>query len=246
MDVICRALTSGNSISYVTEQVKNGKVMARLHEPIPTDLKSVIKNDKMYGLLKPKDGKSFSYRIYNKDGELTHRQVRRGITSALFRWFLEVDIDFHRARIGEDSDLKIYFKSEEEDELLTSSTLAYMYYPLGSSNNGVMVINKRFFWTNHGRGIDMHYIDPVNYPELGSGVIGRTHDLDQVCTHEFGHGIFGLPHYEGTMAPRYDLMEEFLHMNDILRASAKVGRKHMFKRKYYRLSNWIRISSERS
>ena len=243
--IICRAITSGNSINYVTEKIQDG-IITKLPEPLTDSLATVLQNDKKYGVLKPRDGKSFSYKIISLDKEVTEKQVLRSITSALFNYKLYLQLEYHRCRGIESPDITVSFKSISEDPTLNTSTLAYMYYPLGGKTNGVMVINSMFYWTSHGEGIDMFFIDPVHYPTPGSSKNkGQTHDLDKVITHEFGHGIFGLPHYEGTMAPRYDLMDEYLDDTTIFRASQKIPKRNMLDSKFKRLLSHLKIRSER-
>ena len=245
VDIICRAITSGNAIKFRSEKIINGKTIGILDDPISIDLENVINNDKKYGLLIPKNGKSFGYFIVNKDKEITHKQARKGVYNALFRWWLELKFEFHRAKTLEEADLKFYFRTEEEDEILNSSTLAYMFYPLGSKNNGICVINMRFWWTLSGQGVDLHLQDPVNYPNPTGKTQGSSWDLDQVLGHEIGHGVFGLPHYIGMMASNYGEMEEYLTLEDILRGGAKVGRKNMLQRKYNKLKLRLYIRSDK-
>jgi hypothetical protein len=168
-------------------------------------------SDKKFGVLKPKNGLYFTYKILSVDTELTHKKVHKAVANALNRWHFPLKFDFKRAIDGEAVDITIQFNSEAEDPILNSSTLAYMYYPLGGITNGKMVINTRFFWTLDGKAVNMHFIDPIHYPDVTTAPIqGLSHDLDQVMGHEFGHGILGLQHFfEGLMAFRYDLMAEF-------------------------------------
>ena len=247
-DAICRATTNKfdkKRVGYTTEHILNGKLVGSVVDEHNTDLRSVIESDKKYGLLTPKNGKSYGYFIINKDVEITHTQARKGVYNALFRWWLELNLEFHRVRRVEDADIKIYFRTEQEDELLYPSTLAYMYYPLGGINNGTCVVNMRYWWTLSGSGVDLHLIDPVNYPEPTGKEQGSSHDLDQVLGHEFGHGILGLPHHSGIMASNYGTMTEHLSYSDIKRGEAKIGRKNMLKRKYERLKLRLHIRSDR-
>lgn len=240
--IICRAITSGN---YITEKIQDG-IITKLPDQLSDSISTVLLNDKKYGLLRPRDGKSFSYKILSLDKEVTERQVVRAVSSALFNWHLHLNLDYHKCKSNELPDITIQFKSIAEDPTLNTSTLAYMYYPLGGKTNGVMVINTMFYWTNNGEGIDMYFIDPIHYPTPGSSKNkGETHDLDKVLTHEFGHGIFGLPHLSGTMAPRYDLMEEYLDEETIFRASQKIPKRNMIESKFKRLLAHLKIRSER-
>jgi hypothetical protein len=248
-EIICRLVTHPGGVKAVDQEVDpvQGKVLQVLdYNTMGKSLEEILENDKRFGVLKPKNGKSFGYFIKNGDLELTSRQVRKGTTRALFRWYKEMKFKFFRARKEHEADLIIEYRSEADDGLLSPQTLAYMYYPLGSQYDGHMVINTRPFFTLHGEGIDMHYIDPINYPELDSGVSGATVDLDQVEGHEFGHGIFGLPHVSGIMAPNYGMMTEFLSELDIIRARAKgFERRSWTSRKYQRLKAWFLSTSDR-
>lgn len=248
-ELICRALASGNKIEYVTERVQDGKVIGLLETEQTPNLKDIFKEDLKYGLLLPRDGKSYSYRVLNGDREITTKQVRKAVQSALLRWWIELDFSFHKAAPEEIADITIQFRSEEEDELLNPQTLAYMYYPLGGINNGVCVVNTRFHWTLDGKAVSMHDIDPVHYPDpVTAPVQGLSHDLDQVLGHEFGHGIFGLPHIHAffrMMSANYSKMSEWLHIDDILRAAQKIPRRKWIRRRYLRMKSYIKNRSER-
>ena len=234
--MICKAIEYGNTVEFVSVKVAG------------LTPETQLRDDKRYGFLKPTDG-ILRWKAINGDIEISDRNVRRAISHAFFRWSLHVPIKFKRVRAGEVADITFEFRSEAEDAILNSSTLAYMYYPLGGVTDGVCVINTRFYWTNHGKGIDMHYIDPLHYPTLGSGVVGKTHDLDQVLGHEIGHGIFGLPHSQGglnIMSPNYGIMFEYLTDEDVVRAQAKAGERIIISRHVTRLLNWLKLRSEQT
>lgn len=249
-ELICRAITAGNKIEYVTEKISDGKIIGVLETSQNHDLEQIFKDDKKYGLLLPRDGKSYSYRVLNGDSEISLSSVKKAVQSALLSWWIELEFDFHRAQEEEMADITIQFRSEDEDSILNSSTLAYMYYPLGGKNNGVCVVNTRFYWTLNGNAVNMHLIDPVHYPDPKTAPVqGLSHDLDQVLKHEFGHGIFGLPHIVSilrVMSASYGKMAEWLHIDDILRAAQKIPRRNMATRKYNRLKVWIKSRSERT
>lgn len=212
---------------------------------VTQDQKNMIDGDKNFGFLQPKNG-ILTFSITNRDGEISDRAVDRAVKFALKEWSLYVPITFKK--VAENGDIRIEFRSEDEDEILTPNTLAYMYYPLGGKNNGQCVINTRYYWTNHGKGIDMHKIDPVNYPEPQDRVKGSTWDLDQVLRHEFGHGIFGLPHdinANNIMSSNYDKMKEHLSDNDIIRARAKAGSRVLDDNRLNILKKWLHFASDR-
>lgn len=232
--MICKAIVYGDQVKF--DSVKVAGLTPEVQ----------LRDDKRYGFLKPTNG-VLRWKLLNEDGEITHKQARKAVAHAFFRWALHVPIKFRRVRAHELADVTFEFRGEDEDPILNSSTLAYMYYPLGGSTDGVCVINKRFYWTNHGKGIDMHYIDPINYPNPGSNVRGKTWDLDQVLGHEIGHGIFGLPHSQSgihIMSPSYGIMMEWLSDEDIIRAQAKAGERNILSRHLKRLQDWLKLRSD--
>lgn len=209
-------------------------------------LESQIEDDKKFGFLEPKNG-VLRYFLLNKDKEITEKNARKAVSLALFGWRLHVPIKFRRAKNRLESDITVEFRSEQEDELLDKNTLAYMYYPLGGVNDGKCVVNSRFYWTNHGNGIDMHKIDPVHYPEEHSGTFGKTWDLDKVLRHEFGHGVFGLPHSQREdriMSANERYMAEFHTDDDIFRAQAKAGQRTGFAHRLKQMLRWYKIRSD--
>jgi len=247
-DLICRATNTGNSVGFTTEMVKDGKIIGRAESDVQS-LANLINSDKSYGLLKPKNGKYFTYKIMSLDKEITDSQMIKATSRALNRWAFKLKLKYSKADSGEEVDIKIYFRSEEEDPLLTSSTIAYMYYPLGSTYNGIMVINTRYYFTLSGNAVNMHYIDPVHYPDPKTAPIqGASIDLDVVMYHEFGHGILGLQHdvHAGNgMAYRYDLMSEMPSTRDLSRGAAKIGYRDDNKSYLERLWNYLTKTQDR-
>lgn len=228
--MICRANADG---SYSSVKVAG------------LDIQTQIADDVKFGFMEPTNG-VLKYILLNRDRELTRKQVRKAVGMALFAWRLHVPIKFRRTRNIAEADIRVVFRSQAEDELLLDSTLAYMYYPLGGETQGLCVVNTKWYWTLDGEGIDMHLIDDVNYPTMGSGVMGKTFDLDKVLRHEFGHGVFGLPHSQKSdviMSANEGRMSEHLAEEDTIRAQAKAGVRENFA---HRLKNILRWYIKRS
>jgi hypothetical protein len=231
-DMICRAKTNGTydsvSVSGVT-------------------LEQQIQNDVKFGFLKPTNG-LLKYFIHNFDGEISEKNTRRAVGMALFGWRIRVPIKFRRVKDWIDADITIRFSSEDEDDILDKNTLAYMFYPLGGINDGKCVVNTRFFWTNDGKGVDMHKIDPMHYPHASnSNPIGKTYDLDQVLRHEFGHGVFGLPHSHKdnvVMTGNESRMHEHLQDEDVIRAQAKAGINNSMSHRLLQMLGWYEKRSD--
>jgi hypothetical protein len=233
-EMICRAKSDGKYDSVRVSGVT---------------IEQQIEDDRKFGFLSPKNG-VLNYIILNNDKEITEKQVKRAVSMALFGWRLHVPIKFRRVKNRLDADITVQFNSEEDDELLDKNTLAYMYYPLGGINDGRCVVNKRFHWTNHGKGVDMHEIDPTHYPiPTPSNPKGKTWDLDKVLRHEFGHGVFGLPHSQSEariMSGNESFMAEFFTGEDITRAQAKAGIREGFAHRLKQLTGWYKIRSNNS
>lgn len=207
---------------------------------------NIINEDKKYKFLIPKDG-VLTYSITNSDGEITDKQVKKAVTLAFTEWGLYVPIKFKHVKTN--GDIQVKFMSELNDSILDKNTLAYMYYPMGGMTNGKCVVNSRFHWTNHGKSVNMNSIDPVHYPDKKTAPIqGQSWDLDQVLRHEFGHGVFGLPHSQSRnkiMSSNYGFMEEHLTDEDIFRANSKVGIRKMSSELLKRWNEWLVKSSDR-
>lgn len=217
-----------------------------------TDMEQILEDDKRYGIFKPNNGKYFTYRVLNEDEEITSQQVLKTIQYSFQRIALRTPLKFRRARGYEKPDFRIDFRTVASDpeHQLTDGTLMYHYFPISNPDNklrGLCVVNKRYFWTSHGKSLDMHEIDPKNYPEPNSGYRGTTHDFDQVYTHEVLHGL-GLPHSKvagNVMSPNYGIMAEWMSDEDILRIQAKYGKRNLSEHKIKRWLNWLWRSSER-
>lgn len=247
-DLICRATNRGNSVKFTTEIVKAGKLIGQT-DAENKSLADLLNTDKNYGLLKPKNGKYFAYKIMSLDKEVTNSKMITATSRALNKWAFKLNLKFSRANEGEIIDIKIYFRSEAEDPLLDSKTIAYMYYPLGSINNGIMVINTRYYYNLSGNPVNMHYIDPIHYPDPNTAPVqGEGIDLDQIMYHEFGHGILGLQHDPmagNGMAYRVDLMTDLPTSRDIRRGEAKVGLRTDSESKLTRLWKWLTATHDR-
>jgi len=217
-----------------------------------TELTQIIEEDKRYGKFEPFNGEYYTYRVMNEDKEITNKQVLKSIEYSYRRISLRTNLKFRRARDGEYADFRIEFRTVETDpeQELKPSTLMYHYYPISNTSNrlrGLCVVNKNFFWTTTGEGLDMHYIDPDNYPEPNSGYSGKTYDFDQTYTHEVLHGL-GLPHSKtagNVMSPNYGIMAEWLSDEDIARIQAKYGKRNISENKIKRWLKWLKIASNR-
>ena len=231
-ELICRSRPNGTYESVVV----SGATLA-----------NQLEDDKNYGFLEPTNGK-LTYILLNYDEEIKDKSARRAVAMALFGWRIRVPIRFRRVKRIIDADITVEFRSEAEDEILDANTLAYMYYPLGGLNDGKCVVNTRFYWTNDGKGVDMHKIDPLHYPaESDSNPRGKTYDLDQVLRHEFGHGVFGLPHSKHdnvVMTGNESRMHEHLQDEDVIRAQAKAGINESMTHRLLQMLGWYRKRSD--
>lgn len=228
--MICRVL-----------RLANGKTE---YSSVTSDDTNQIEGDKKFGFLKPTNG-ILTFSITNRDGEISEKGVDRAVKFALQEWGLYTPIKF--VKVPTNGNIRIEFRSEGEDPILNPNTLAYMYYPMGGKTNGQCVVNTRFRWDNHGKGLNMHKIDPIHYPS-DTKAKGQTWDLDQVLRHEFGHGIFGLPHDihpNNIMSGNYGVMKEHLTDVDVTRARAKAGTKELNKSTLKRMQDWINIASDK-
>jgi hypothetical protein len=216
------------------------------------EIDEIIQEDKRYGVFEPRNGSYFTYRVLNDDEEITNKQVLKSIQYSFRRISLRTNLRFRRAREGQYADLRIDFRTVESDEdrQLSENTLMYHYYPINNTTNklrGLCVVNKNYYWTSMGGGLDMHYIDPKNYPRKGTGVTGKTYDFDQVYTHEVLHGL-GLPHSKkagNVMSPNYGIMAEWMSEEDIARIQAKYGKRTMSESRIRRWLNWLKSASNR-
>ncbi len=216
------------------------------------DINDIIEEDKKYGTFQPSNGKYYTYRVLSEDEEITNKQVLKSIQYSFRRISIRTNLKFRRAREGEYADLRIDFRTVEsdEDQQLSENTLMYHYYPIHNKEHklrGLCVVNKKYYWTANGKPLDMHYIDPVNYPEPDSGWQGKTYDFDQVYTHEVLHGL-GLPHSKGTghvMSPNYGIMGEWMSEEDIARIQAKYGKRNISEHIVRRWLRWLFHASDR-
>lgn len=246
-----KGLNRGEKLCRVTINRK-GLVEFNSDSAIGYSIEDIIESDKRYGIFSPKNGEYFTYRVLNEDEEITNKQVIKAIRYSHIRIKTRTNLQFKMAEDGETPDFRVEFRTVESDPdgILTANTLMYHYYPIQDPSNpfrGLCVINKAFYWTTHGERIDMHDIDPVNYPESGSGYFGKTHDLDQVYTHELLHGL-GLPHAteaKHVMSSNYGIMAEFLSDQDVARVLAKYPDRNLTEHRKRRWLSWLFGASDR-
>lgn len=81
-DLICRATNTGNSVGFATEMIKDGKIIGRAESDVQS-LANLINSDKSYGLLKPKNGKYFTYKIMSLDKEITDSQMTKDYITSI-------------------------------------------------------------------------------------------------------------------------------------------------------------------
>ena len=234
---ICKAIVnSDNEISFESAIVSG------------TSIEEIILEDKTYGILKPRNGKYFTFGTFDwKNRWIQSKQITKGIGIAWNMVEKVISIDVREATKDETPDFPIYFRKTADDPLLTSDTLMYQHYPisdLDSEFRGVCVVNSDFTWTIDGKGIPLHIFDPEHYPEPMPNTTARTYDFDSTYQHEGpGHGL-GLPHSPNKnkkMSASYPIMAESIFDEDddetIIRLQAKYPKREMILR---HLIRWIK------
>lgn len=218
-------------------------------------LSQVIEDDKKYGVMKPANGKYFTFKVLNEDKEFSKKESIRAMRYAQKRWSIWSDLPkFKIAKPGEIVDFRLEFRDvdTDPDQQLNENTVMYHYYPINDVNNrlrGLCVVNKKFFYTTHGNSVKGTFLQSkgfeVQYPDNYYGTL----DFDQIYGHELGHGL-GLPHdpEEGNiMSFRVDIMAEFTTVRDNNRMSAdtKYGKNKMSWFRRFRWLRWLYIASDR-
>src|SRR3990172_8854677 len=244
--ILCKVILNSNRIRRIQSIVYESVV------PTTSELENLIESDKQYGFLKRKTGNQLTVTLKNTDDEIAYSDAKKAVIDGYFEWELETNLNliFLKDKTAT-SDIRIEFRTQAEDSLLTSNTIAYMYYPMNGPfpNRGLMVVNKRFIYTNHGNTVTGkwmldHGIN-VQFPDNQYATI----DLDKIFRHEFGHGIFGLQHdplSDNLMSSSEGQMSEFTSSRDATRAVAKAGKSTKSEKFILTMRNWFRISgSER-
>jgi len=149
---------------------------------------------------------------------------------ALTTFAAEIPIKFRKVRANQNPDLRVEFKTPEEDRRFADkpTVLAYAYFPAQGKVSGKLVFNDAYYWTLHGKTREGQ----------------RTHNLIHVMIHELGHSL-GLRHdADGSstdiMDPYYNGTQLELSKNDIRRIQAKYGKREFrYESRYTRLKNWL-------
>lgn len=218
-------------------------------------LAETIVDDKKYGTMKPANGKYFTWAVFNDDKEMTVREIERSATFAMRRWRIYANVPkFRRVKVNFNGsiDFRIEFRTVESDpdKQLTENTVMYHYYPINDVNNplrGLCVVNKKFFFTQHGEPVSGHFLLSKGFEVQYLDGKYSTLDFDAIYGHEMGHGL-GLPHDDqisSVMSYRVDIMAEYPSERDIARIRAKYGRRAMSARLLRRWLNYLYHASER-
>ena len=193
---------------------------------------------------------------WNKD-ILTHSLVRGtedipgnyleslAMSLALLTYGVEIPIKFKKVRSDQNPDIRIEFKSPEEEHQFKErpSVLAFAYFPAQGSVSGRVVFNDAYEWSMDGLPID----NPQT-PQTTDRI--RTFNLIVVLIHELGHTL-GLRHDESLdtediMDPIYNANIINLSPNDIIRIRVKYGIRTFKKWSHYaRLKNWLNLRVRR-
>lgn len=233
-------------------QVINGKLEFDSVTPLALTLDQQIQEDKKYGVMTPANQKYFTYQAMDwKNDIINSKEIQNAVRNSWQAIERRLDFKVQRAAPGEIIDFKVYFRSTIDDPDLTSNTLMYHFYPINDINSefrGVCVVNTDFPFSVDGKSVDMHYIDPGHYPNVGSGLLGGTYDFDQIYgRHEVCHGL-GLPHstHSGTtMYFSYGGMVEYFDDEDpqetFPRLVAKYGEKSTWEKFKIRWIQWERV-----
>lgn len=242
--LLCRALWSKQGVKFESAQSRG------------MTLSQMIENDKKYGKMTPANGKYFTYAVLNEDKEMNRKDVERGVSFGMRRWQIYAKIPKFK-RVKKDFtgiiDFRIEFRTVESDpdKQLTNATVMYHYYPINNVNHplrGLCVVNKAFFFTNHGNAVTGYFMQSKGFTvQLPEGLY-ESLDFDVIYGHELGHGLLGLPHdpEEGNMmAFRVDLMIEYPSMRDQVRDKAKFGHRIMSAWILIRWLKWLKSASER-
>ncbi len=203
-------------------------------------VEEMIKDDKRYGNLKPRNGKHFTFKVIDMpQEELPRKTIVKAVQHGLNRLRFHTQLSIKQKKTG-DTDLTIIGrtpKTDERDEM-SINTIMYAYYPitaLSSKDRGIIVVNTDFDFTVNG----------ISVP-LPTGGSKKTIDLDQVFGHEFGHS-FGFPHdqqRQTLMNPYENHGSEFSSDRDIARFQAKLGKTTRSVHLYKRIMKWFRHRSD--
>jgi len=241
---ICRVIIDENKNIKFESVIANGST-----------LEEIIQDDKRYGVMVPKNGKYFTYRVMDWEGKwISNVKIRKAVTFTWNKVEKILDLDFKEAKDGEYADFKVYFRGVMDDPRLNDNTLMYHYYPISDFNNenrGVCVVNADYPWTSDGEQIPLHIFDPDNYPNVTASS-AQTFDFDATYEHEGpGHGL-GLPHSpnRGTkLYWSYDGMSESMFDEEpketVSRLQAKYPKNDMKPSRLRRWINWFKSKRDR-
>jgi hypothetical protein len=164
------------------------------------------------------------------------KQESLAMALALRTFAVEIPIKFHKVSVNENPDLRVEFKSPQEEHRFQDSptVLAFAFFPAQGSVSGSVVFNDAYEWSLNGKRVNGE----------------RTWNLIQVLIHELGHSL-GLRHDSNNSTT--DVMDPFyngqildLSPNDIKRIQQKYGKREFRHESHYlRLKNWLSLRVRR-
>ncbi len=203
------------------------------------------------------DKTQLMYDIVGSCRTMSDQDVKTTLNYATQTWEIETGIKCVSGWGNVNADIRLDFKSSEQDELFKEkpSVLAYAYFPSQGSASGKIVFNNDYIWDALGKGIlakdalEKGWVKQITNPNAKL----KTYSIVAVLIHELGH-CFGLTHDVSGNADGTDVMDAFysgidrleLSPRDIERIKAKYGdRIYKSPTGYERLKNAIKLGKLR-
>jgi len=212
-------------------------------EPQPEhDISHILANDRIYGKW---DKNVIKFAIVNNETFMKDSQVKKAINWSQTPWDFAIKTKIEFVTDRTQADFTFEFKKTNDDQYLTSGTLAYAGYPNGILRD-LIVINSDFPYTPNGHPVTGKVLQSWGFTVQSLTNYYKTWDLDQILKHEMGHKL-GLPHspnQDRVMSSNYGIMAEFLTDEEKTRIWNKYPKRRFYDKIMARLGNLIRRRQE--
>ena len=132
MNNICKAMAGFNGVDFVSAPV------------VPTDLPTILEEDKKYGVMTPRNGIDFTYRVLNEDNEISIKQIEKSVyplpsSASVIKQLTDYEVGYIIGLTNPPENIKKYFISSKKERVISRSFIKmfFIFMIIYISLNGI-------------------------------------------------------------------------------------------------------------